>query len=732
MKSKKFVMTKGNIFMWGVVIGILLYWSFSLISASSVIGNIPDVCLPYNVSYYDIWLEDYYNIDIDADVKIKYTDPLNNRTVLLPPNYATLNLACYEMGYYFNSRTGFSPLTDVIRFQTYDDNCDASFRVTFIGEDGLNQYFNLRVSDNCSGSGYLDDYVSPPSSYYNFSSSVLNSVVSFFRFDNDYLDYFNNLSLSSIGLYSPTYSFDSVHGYSLNVTEDVVFNISDYSVFSDKVFGYSFWFNTSGSNSTIVDYIRCDNGLIFELLLGQICFSIDGSTCINPTYTSYHDSNFHHVVLSSNSSNIYAYVDGSVIWSASSTYDISSCEFFSGIFEVGNTRDSVDDFIIFDKFLNSSDVSFLYNSGSGLTIDQISAPNLPLTNGSISDVYLSGDDSYSIDLDNYFDYWEDIYVIAPDPINDYQYKLYTGYSTLNADFYEFTLYSNGTLYIESYLRPYSFSFDVYACNYTPFEECSNLSFNVYINTGLADVVQLNPLQAYYDLGFVGHTTFSGNYFYQYYEDIVFSFPDSNFTGVLNSTFPYSYVEIDNPINNASYMVFLNCSINSSSYVYNYLGDLNVSMECGDYQSYFLITAYNNYNQKVYLTAYNGNSSISDYTYILSGNSDLPSGYIPNSINFTSTPRSFTDNFLVFSSVFPDGISQSSKNIIVFCTLSIIVFLIYFIFRSSLISFFYVSSVLVLMLLFLFASMNYITLFSPILFTFLFLLYSIIKFLKGGF
>lgn len=707
---------------------ILFLFCFILpfITATSMIGNIPDVCLPKNVSFYDIWLEDYYSIDLDEVINITFLDPLLNNTATLFENHATLNTECFELAYYFVSRDDVSPLTDILRIQTLDDDCSVNFSLNFLSPN-LDQTFNLRVTDNCDGNQEVEPI------YYNVSEYVFNDIISYYTFDDTLIDSVYNFSVYSSG--TPTYSTNAVTGKAIKLesaTDHILLN-DTFDYISDNTYSLSFWF-TSPSNAGLTTMIECDSSIQPSarfVVSNDLCLGVDSGSCNTGNATSLKNGSYHHVVFSNNGDNWTIYVDSlEVQHYDSSSIPINDC-YFGGVAGNNYADTYVDDVGIWDRGINQTEIDYLYNNGYGRYITEIDAPNLP-NSTSLPDVYLNGTSNISIDLSLYFGNWEDMFLTVPDPWDNDLYRIYTGYSTLNTDYYEATLYANGTVFLESYERPYSFLVGVSACNYTPYEECINESFNVIIQSNLSDVVLLNPFEAYYNLGFYGSKTFSANYFFQYHDNVVLSYPESNFSGVLNTSFPFLYSEIDNPSNNASFMVFINCSIGQTLETINVLGDLNITLECGEEQAYYTISAYNNYNQVVSMYASNNNSWLSESFTVLSGNPDLPSGYMPANYDLESEPNIFNKYIGAFSNILPADLEYSARSKVVFFILFIVVLLLFTMFyKSSVVLAVWLSLFSSIILLFFFASVDYVRLIYPMMLLFGCIFYLGIKLLRGG-
>lgn len=733
-----------------LLIGILILTIFSFIgsvSASSIIGQIPDMTLGYNTTGTTLWLWDYYNVDQNEVITIKYIDPINGNLINLRENYASLNLECFEIGYRFADR-GNGWYEDVLDLQTYGEDCYVDIYLDFASDSQLDQEFRLTVSSGGqSGESPIN---------YNISGTILNGLHSYMDFNDNVQEKVSN-KVVTVSSGTPTYSTTSKYGKGLIVdTSDLVVDISNLvsglTAYPNRNNAISFWarFNSGCTPSGLYDHLlKGSFGQSYApafyytaatptagFIGYQMPYNGGGASGWEADSGDYRDNTYHFIVINQNSSKSLAYVDNVAFGSQySTTGDFSYLQ----IGDVDNNCPIlIDDLAIWSKNLNTSDRTALYNSGTGLNF---SAYNIaPQNQGSGTNIYMNTSQNYSLSLQNYFTGEEDIFVSATDPINSgRKIKIYTGYSTLNADYFELNLNNTGGLKISSYERPYNFSFVAGGCVYTPVESCTNMTFNVYILGSAPEVIQLNQLQAIYDLGLdTTYTlTFAGNYYYQYYDKFIFSFPESNFTGILgngSAVCPYcrgnwDYEPIQEPVLNASYMVFLECNNTGAEYTYTYYGDINITAECGGGQSYFTLSPFNNYNQRVYFTGKNDINSISDYTQLYSGNKNYPSGYVPTTIEPDTT--AVDENINEFGGVLPQNLSDKNKHRVTFLVLFIINGLIIVgLFRQGTLCLF-ACLIATTIILFLFASQSYITNLYPVLTLFITLGLGAMKVVRGG-
>lgn len=720
-------MNKLNIMMYSIAVILIIIMINPVVTASTVSGTIPDICIPQGIDgedVYKIWLTDYYTFDFTETVTIDYDDPDGSGEYSIPPNYASLNDECFEVSYQFEDR-GAGFYEDVLRFQSYNANCNADILVNLHDTSGIDQEFNLEVSNLCNTT------YSGPTPEYNITGSFLDNVVSYYSFDNTVYDSINQqfatqkaqARYNQSGLYGPAY-VGNWQGSKLQ---------GPAATMDDGNFTYSIWFKsqpnaenyeviecgggTSDTGITVMDdaSIRIDNG-------NQI-LDIDGQR----------NGEWQHIVIIREDDDTHVYSNGTFIVtfpgsSSTMTWDHCDLQFQSN----QENHTIVDDLLIFDSIITSGNVNTLYNSGNGYDFSQYNFD--PQSSTSIADINMVADDTATILFDTYFSNWSTVYVHVNDPINNYEFVLGPGYSTLNADYFEVYNYANH-LNITSYLRPYNFDVKVRACGTGLNPVCENRTFNVDITAPFPDVNQIGTFQASYDLDFDGTQLFSGNAFFQYYETITFAFPESNFSnpdfghvGPLNGT--WNYTIITEPLLNASFMVFLECNINDPYEEYTFLGDLNVTVECGNGQAYFTTTAYNNYGQTVYFTARNNHSSEGDYTVIYAGNQNVPSGYIPSAVD--STTQGIDDNVNSFGTLLPTDLTQTNKSRFVFLIIAVVSVIIFAgLFKVSTQLAFYTVMIVDIILLFLFVSADYLSPVYPILLTFIAVVMVFFKIIRGG-
>lgn len=708
----------------------IFVFALSSVSASSSFKDMPDLCLQKNITganSYKVWLNDYFDIDLLETIYIMYKDPINARQVRLPANYLSLNLECFEVSYGFANRTAFTGQEDLLKFTTYSDDCSSLIKVHFTSDNELDQTFNLTVSDHCSTYTAPDNNPVYINTSFTLGGTPITSLVhSYFPLDYDVIDAVSKSS-GYVEEGYPLRFLKGKFGNALNISSYAsYFNTAQIlDTLSTTNSSVSFWLNTTSfaQLGVLGDFITCSDQ--FTSAVGSGTSGYGNYIVDNPRthdfYVGNFDSGFHFLVVTLTNSNYNVYVDNSYVGSfaKSITGNFLPCSIGNSYpFSSPNSTFIIDDLVFWKKALNSSDISSLYNSGSGISMAMLT-PNMPSVSSGIPDLYLNISSSAIINLSAYFNNWKVIYTRSPDPINSYVYNLYPGYSTLNADYYEIYNYAS-YLNISSYARPYNFEVSVYICGTTTFQDCILDTFNVYIQGNISEVIQVNPFEAYYNINPHTNKSFSGNHYFQYYDTIIFSFPDTNMSG---SVIP-SIVNYTSILNSSSYMVYLPCNITKSLYSYVYSGDINVSVTCGSGQSYFDVSGGGNYSNRVYFTATNSFSTISDFTNFVS--TSFGSGYG----NVASSSQGITDNLYSFNKLLPSGVSTKFKHRLVFLVLFAVVISVFaLLFRNPVIAL-HLSIILVTFLLFLFANVGYITLLFPILLLFGYVLFLLMKYFGG--
>jgi hypothetical protein len=712
---------------------LLALGSIHSVSASSKYATIPNLCLAHNIngtSSYKLWLQDYYHLDLTEQVLIEFKDPLTSRPVRLPANYATLNGQGFEVAYDFENR-GVHGSEDVLTFQTYPQDFSTLITVNILSDGSLSQTFNLSVSSNCNN--FIVPVTSPiyvNSSSFISSGNISNLIKAYFPFNNDIKDGISGKSLEPFDTYLPVFQpgkFDQ----SLNVTRyaSYVDDSSDTTKILNSLnstnASVSFWYKdymlTNNTNEYGI-YLNCNNH--FEFYQGYTSGNGWGNYITNPNgpptdyvYVGNVDNNYHFVVISWNKTSMNVYADGSFLGNdlRYSFENISDC----GIGDLSpyqssyNSTASIDDLTFWKASLTASDVSSLYTRNISIL-----SPYLPNSSNLIPDVYMSANQNYTLNFSQYYPSFKSAYVTVADPLSSFQYSLFPGSSTLNADYYELANFASYFI-LSSYARPYNYSVTAHICGTATYQDCISDVFNVFIGASTPSILELNPLQANYYLN--GSTTFAGNYYYQYYDSLVLSIYDDNSTGAVNGS--YNYFQY----NTSSYLVYLPCNVSGADTIYNYTGNLNVSVECGKGQTYFSISANGNYNSKAYFTAINNVSIASGTTNLIGGNYQFKSGYIPTSQN--SSIDALSNNVYIFGQLLPQNLPSGSQYKLVFLVLFVVCCLIFSIFYKSIVLALNLCYIAVMILMFFFFNQNYVTAFYPVLMLALYLAfwgYSIYK------
>lgn len=259
-----------------------------------------------------------------------------------------------------------------------------------------------------------------------------------------------------------------------------------------------------------------------------------------------------------------------------------------------------------------------------------------------------------------------------------------------------------------------------------------------IDSALSGVVDLQPFEYVYNLGFDVTKNFSMNSYYQYYDSIQIVFPDSNFSGNLNSN--YTYFNYLDPYSPYDWLVSLNCSFGNSNYTeYNYVGDVNVTLACSEYNIALWISPHDNYNQTFTVVASNDvNFSIGEFK-ICSHNCNLFPGqfYGPLRYNESLDNKSFGDYSSDLEGLFPDpdSISRTLRYLLMFVVIAFFFCLCFFgIYKTTGITslFVYVFLFFLVSILFFFFRIDYVSVVYPVFLTFGVLFYNAFKFIRGGF
>jgi hypothetical protein len=160
---------------------------------------------------------------------------------------------------------------------------------------------------------------------------------------------------------------------------------------------------------------------------------------------------------------------------------------------------------------------------------------------------------------------------------------------------------------------------------------------------------------------------------------------------------------------------LSCDIRSDYYEVNLPADLNITMGCGNNNVWFEFYPNNNYNQRVYFTASNSKSSLSEYAQFLAGNTNQSSFYTPVFANITSDPGYFERGLGVFDALFPDTLSPSAQLKLVVMTIFLVVVVTMVLARKISTTSVVIGVIISLFFMFFFAYAGAITYVYPVLF-----------------
>lgn len=737
--------------------------------------------LPLDYSYFDIDLscsEDFGFAPgtLDDYVYVAYVDQNNSNILYFTWGYATINYWYYDFGMTINDGHY------ILRYETYDNPyenwqisseifiCDNQFSGSRSSSAGLinpasyDSFFSdCHTAINYSVQG-LTALSQPNPSEESYPACVggggsSGSLLAYYKLDessgtsvyDETGNYNGTLSGSHVHINQPAKINTGYYGDDASDSSKVSlpFDLMSYSDFSISLWG----------NWTTTDSVTS--------LVGM---KMSGSEAVSAeTLTDVNNGSKNHIVVTRDGTNYSIYLNG--VYQASDTGSANGCSIWAnyptsnrvGIRCQGSStgtattnlfqwtsasaqvaKVTLDEVGFWNSTLNSSYISFLYNGGSGNYPSELNesvggsneSNPAPILNYSIPDVYIGAYENYSLNLDYYFDGWDDVKIVAPDPWTNFTYNIWTGYSTLNTEFYEVYVFANGTAILQAYDDNYQASFQAVACSGQYLDNCTNDTFIFNVSSNVtSDVISLRPFSNI-ELGFSGCQSFSINTYFSNYDDFVFIFPDSNYSGVLNSSFPYFF---DNYTGTCGgQWVYLNCSRFDSTN-YNFLGDLNITLVCGSDVD-LDICAYSEYEQNVYVYAYNTEGNYSnDFFHISSGNPvaySCPDDFLAV-FNSSSGANYSASNFYNSTSDFFPNIDDVDYSVIkslminLVVLLSVVVFLGSFGFTRNLgfsVLLVFISNVF---LLFFFAYKSYIQFTTPIGLLALVLLSVIIKFWRGG-
>lgn len=217
--------------------------------------------------------------------------------------------------------------------------------------------------------------------------SLLTSIVSYYKLDNAVTD--------------STGSFNGTAGSSLSYTTGVINNagvfdgtangyfehgaLSSYSFIQNTaVFSISLWIKFGSLGTSMIfggnTLTTLEKGFFIQKLATNVlrCSlnrSVNGSPVITSDGPTIPDTNWHHLVITGDGTNIRFYLDTTLTVGSSSVFALSSGDssrlnrFGQGNFSsvVTPLTGNLDEIGIWSKTLNSTEVSQLYNSGVGLS-----------------------------------------------------------------------------------------------------------------------------------------------------------------------------------------------------------------------------------------------------------------------------------------------------------------------------------------------------------------------------
>lgn len=678
-------------------LSILVFFSFfsslPLVSATSLYSPVPDICIPYNTTT-TVWLDYYYDIDPNETLYVGVVDFVDDSYLYMsekmsmiwrnPQSYPDEDI--YWVGYLKTKRESPHDAYDIdyhtILIESFDKDLYTSIDVFVASDDNLFQSFQLNISEECVYDGGYNDTTGifdiNDQNDYNAFANLYNGNI--FRFCQKMT--IPNMTISNITLNM---------GKGGSPPGNMQLRIKSYPSLTTLQSS-----ELSASDSSGFVFFDFESPpLINEEVV--ICLEYDDGDAGNYVRVRHQQSNV------KNDENISYWIGGT---ETSEDWDLT--------------------------------YSISWDNITTLT------ENAPSTTN-ISNLYLNGSQNFSLDLNDYVNSYQEIYIHAPNPYSNSEYTIKTGYSMDEVeDFYGITLQPDGILNITSFPRAYSVELVVDFCNIEPFLDCESQKFYIDVTANLSQVIQRRPLLVQYNLGFEGSHRFQANDFFSYYDDVTLTFPESNFSGLINDTFPFNYTEfVNETTNETSFLIFMMCDVNqTNSTTYYYLGDLNITFECGLYDAHYTITTYNNYNHRVFLTGCNFFTCQSDYTQIITGNPDLlpgqaPPGYVAPSlesqIQSIESNKSFFEKYIMpFSDNLPDDANPFQKGRISFIILFVAVISFFvLIYKTSLKLAFVVSGLIGIFILFVLAGANYFNTAWPLLISVVVLFIFVLKIVRGG-
>lgn len=737
------------------IFSLLILSSLLFVSSTTQIQSIPDICLQEGEGSYpsdfplQFNLTEYINFDLTDTCYLRVRDPDMTGYMDLPAGYGTLWAECYEAAYLFNYGH------DWLYFMSYSDggcylDTSGSTKNMFwccqqgnCGDKFYSNDFVINVSNSCS------PLTNETGGGTGGNSTLFDTMVGYYKLDEtsgadvfDALGVYNASSSSGItknqvGKIGTSYGNDGTVSEYVDLSEtmidpDLNFTVNFWWYPSSHTSGYYMWTHDNGYWT-----MRDNDGgeLDFGFYNGGFIVANSSKLGVNQWYmiTAQHDAS---------AKNVYLYINGQLNASVTgysalpSQADNDHRLFARQTYYGANSY--IDEVSFYNSVINTSQIAELYNNSYGASFSYLQSgaggggtPEgvAPIQNSSLIDVTMNNSDYYSYNLDNYFWNWSDMFAYVKDPINPYYYYVWTGYCTLNADYYDLCMLANGTLILEAYARPYDYNISIFACNGDAYDVCVNDTFNVNITSEQSGVIQLQSFSYYYDVGYTDIQLFSGNYYYLYYDEINFQVVDTNATGILNSSFPFNWT-----YDGSDYYINYNCTINQDVYDYVALGDINLTMECGSLQSYYTFHSNNgaDYNETVIVSANNTVNGTNDFFLLWSGSVYTAA---VNGTNYTSLDNFTTGiNYTNLFDAMPVPENENTKNIYVIVVLSavLISLFIFFVLTFKLGALgVWLTLIITWLVAFFLMLGGYISLGYILVFPILAIVYAVIKFTFGG-
>jgi hypothetical protein len=466
----------------------------------------------------------------------------------------------------------------------------------------------------------------------NFTTnSTISNLTAYYTFNNTLNDSLGNYGFTKTGS-SDSYVIGKLdNSLQLNgATGGYVNRSSANFPIGASSRSVNFWFKMNAINSTANSNPLLSTGTFFAQHLFNIdvngatpklrfwghSLDIEGTTTINT-------GTWYMATLTTNGTLTKLYLNGNYEGNSTTTMNTGSnnyiylgYQYLSGTYY---TNAVFDELGFFNKSLNTTEISSLYNSNNGYNPlrAEYSENHTVYFNNSIPNINIIQNQTYNISINNYItssNLSDQIFcnMSTCTPLNNFCLNYSAGYGSNNADYYDILNYGN-YLYLYSYFRNYSSNFSVSCCNY--YSSCASqvVLFNI-------SSTQVFPPQLIGSLQFINLTT-------------------TNYTQPLTSIFT-NFDKIQVITGNFSN---LTCNYNnwSSNINYTYSENITIQLQCnknfGSLTPVLVIKSNGtkNFNSTINVTAFNSYGQISDWFIGFNGNVTNPFQDYINCTNYTT-------------------------------------------------------------------------------------------------